>query len=354
MQDPFTVIIYGVVSLALWIVATGIAFTIGIPLVGVLIRYRANYTPKTGAVRLDDEVAPSVAPRADASIGYFGMMKRVHRLEGWEGLYKGIMPSIITSLIADVVVAPFSVVLLQFTGPNSPPLSLLHRWVIGLGMSIIPTLLIFPMQIIVNRAITTPHKLPAFAPRIALRTLLSPAERAQPLRLYLAPGVGFSVVLEALILSSLSMGAQTIFPPPTSWVRETIAWVPTIVLGTLLTTPLEVLTARLTLQRRLGPPSLLNTPSAEILAAAAMDVVPVYSAEPVMEFRPVLTVGADAVGEEGEEPYTGLFDCARKIVAEEGWGVLARAWWLNVALLALTLSARMIPRPPGSPGPFLF
>jgi hypothetical protein len=62
---------------------------ITMPFAGVLIRYRANYTPETGTVRLDDEAGPGIALRTDPSIGYFGMMKRVHRLEGWAGLYKG-------------------------------------------------------------------------------------------------------------------------------------------------------------------------------------------------------------------------------------------------------------------------
>jgi hypothetical protein len=71
-------------------------------------------------------------------------------------------------------------------------------------------------------------------------------------------------------------------------------------------TPLEVMTARLTLQRR-GP---------ETLEPVASDAPSVY-AERAMHFRTE------------EAPYTSLLDCGRKMVAEEGWGVLARAWWLT-------------------------
>jgi hypothetical protein len=39
-----------------------------------------------------------------------------------------------------------------------------------------------------------------------------------------------------------------------------------------------------------------------------------------------------------EVPYTGLLVCGRKIVAEEGWGVLARAWWLTVIRMVLSLA----------------
>jgi hypothetical protein len=55
-------------------------------------------------------------------------------------------------------------------------------------------------------------------------------------------------------------------------------------------------------------------------------------AEPVMHFRTE------------EVPYTGLLDCGRKIVAEEGWGVLARAWWLTVLGMVLSLGTPVLLR----------
>lgn len=30
------------------------------------------------------------------------------------------------------------------------------------------------------------------------------------------------------------------------------------------------------------------------------------------------------------EPYIGLVDCAKRIMDEEGWGALYRAWWLTM------------------------
>jgi hypothetical protein len=329
MVDPITVLISVVVGAAVSILSMALALGVTVPFAGVLVRYRANYTPKTGTVRLDDEA--DAAPRADASIGYFGMMKRVYRLEGWAGLYKGIMPTIIATLIAFVVVTPIGVLgALPYTVMR-PVHPLLPGWIIGLLMSLVFPLLFVPLQIITNRAITTPHKLAAFAPRTALRVLLSPAERAQPLRLYLAPGVAFAVVLESFLASSFSF-----LPLATkSFAGATIALaaaLPILLLSTAVLTPLEVLTARLTLQRRIG------------VAPAEMDalIAPLYSAEPVMEFR-----STDV--EEGEAPYTGLLDCARKIVKEEGWGVLTRAWWLTAAVMLLALAMpQMIPPPPPS------
>jgi hypothetical protein len=60
------------------------------PFVGVLVCYQENYTPKAGAVRLNDEPGLPGNLTSDVSLSYFGMMKRVYRIEGWGGLYKGL------------------------------------------------------------------------------------------------------------------------------------------------------------------------------------------------------------------------------------------------------------------------
>lgn len=118
--------------------------------------------------------------------------------------------------------------------------------------------------------------------------------------------------LEALIAPALGVLRYVAAPLPLGALLG--GALPVILLTTGLMTPLEVMTARLTLQRR-GP----ETP--EPLAA---DAPPVYP-EPVMEFRTE------------EAPYTSLLDCGRKMVAEEGWGVLTRAWWLTALGMILSL-----------------
>ncbi|KAJ7020720.1 hypothetical protein C8F04DRAFT_1241783 [Mycena alexandri] len=324
-MDPITLnsILIGVVVTVL---SSGLTLAIAMPLVGVLVRYRANYTPKTGAVRLDDE-AGVVQSTSDANLSYFGMMKRVHRVEGWSGLYKGLMPTIITSLIAVVVAAPVSLLLVGGVHHVPPHYSSVPLWVLTFGVSTIPVLLLVPMQIITNRAITTPHKLAAFDATTALRVLLSPAERAQPLRLYLAPGVALALLLEALVSPTLSLLSFFAFP------RLHLALVlggvlPLLILSTAATTPLQVMAARLTLQRR-------SSGSEDTAAAAAGGVAatPMYP-EQVMTFRT------------DEAPYTGLLDCYRKMVEEEGWRVLYRAWWLAAVLLLFPLFTSMFTPPP--------
>lgn len=99
------------------------------PFEGALIRLRANYLPK--AVTLDnvlqdgrDEETPrdfvmqSISWRHRRSTGKIGpvvggvfpMMARTKRLEGWEGLWKGVTPLIaetgVTLLISSMLLAP--------------------------------------------------------------------------------------------------------------------------------------------------------------------------------------------------------------------------------------------------------
>ncbi|KAJ7092949.1 mitochondrial carrier [Mycena belliarum] len=307
------------------ILSLGVLVAITLPFAGVLIRFRANYTPKTGALRLDGEDGMGSHASPDTSLSYFGMMARVYRIEGWTGLYKGLMPSIISGLVASVIVIPLTLVLALRVkvGPHGrvdfPDRTSADMWVLTGALSIIPALLLVPFTIVTNRAITTPHKLAAFDARAALRVLLSPSERAQPLRLYLAPGVALASVLEVLITLALSL-LCTAVAPRVPLGAALGGGVPLFLLTVALLTPLQVLAARLTLQRRGPAPD----------ATDALDATPTY-AEEVVEFR------TEA------EPYTGLLDCGRKIVAEEGWGVLTRAWWLTALTVLLTLPALLSP-----------
>ena len=69
-----------------WILTYALSLLIAVPLTGVLVRFRANYTPK--GLQLDGEggVQPHTGPVVNS---YFAMFARVRRLEGWLRLYKG-------------------------------------------------------------------------------------------------------------------------------------------------------------------------------------------------------------------------------------------------------------------------
>ncbi|KAJ6537379.1 hypothetical protein DFH09DRAFT_1178101 [Mycena vulgaris] len=284
----------------------GLYLGISMPFVGALVRYRTNYTPKSGAVHLDREDGLAATPSSH-SISYLGMMKRVHRIEGWAGLYKGTMPSIITSLIVVVVIFPINILITL--GYRILPDGDISLWVISFALSTIHVLVLIPMQIITNRAITTPHRLATFNAPAGLRILLSPAERTQPSSLYLAPGVALAAVLEGLVGPALAL-LYVLAVPHLPRFPGVVSTALVIALAIAIVTPLQVIRARLTLQR-LGPET--------------NDEPPAYAAEEVMDFR------AHAA------PYTGLVDCARTIVREEGARSLFRAWWLTAFLILLPM-----------------
>ncbi|KAJ7136233.1 mitochondrial carrier [Mycena filopes] len=300
-------------------------FGITMPFVGTLVRYRANYTPKRGVQLPGEDAGTSTNEETDS---YFGMMKRVHRIEGWPGLYKGIMPSMIASLITAVVISP--IVLITTMGhqvlPNGrvvlPAQSSIVLWILSFALSIVPVILLIPMQIITNRAITAPQKLSAFAPKDGLRALLSPAERAHPLRLYLTPGVALSEILQGLVSPALTLLVRL---APGLWLSHrlpiVIAALPIIALATALLTPLQVMGTRLTLQR------LGHAPGAvEADGDAGAAAPPAYGVEDVMEFRT------------DEAPYLSLVDCGKQMLREEGWRALFRAWWVTALGIVLPLA----------------
>ncbi|KAJ7815052.1 hypothetical protein B0H14DRAFT_2848912 [Mycena olivaceomarginata] len=242
-----------------------LALGITMPFSGVLIRYRANYTPKRG-LHLEDEGFHETRAETDS---YFGMMRRVHRLE--------CHPSSRRSL-PWVALSPFAIFL-----------SMGHKVLPG-GRVVIPT----PSGLVLWTA---------------LHLLLSPAERAHPWKLYFAPGVGLSEFLQGLVSPTLALLLRFV---PGLYLSHRLpvllASLPVIALMTLLLTPLQVMGARLTLQRL----------DAAASADDALDAAPpAYGEEEVMEFRTQ------------QAPYTGLLDCGRQMVEEEGWRALLRAWWVT-------------------------
>ncbi|KAJ7800691.1 mitochondrial carrier [Mycena olivaceomarginata] len=313
--------LYLVFIVSATILPTALIFGITMPFVGVLVRYRAEYTPIRG-VGLPGEDGGDLRSE---TYSYFGMMKRVHRVQGWPGLYKGIMPSIIATLFTILVISPVAMFLaighqvLPSGRMVLPAQSSIVLLILNFGLSLVPAILLIPMQIITNRTITTPHKLSAFAPKAALQVLLSPAERASPLRLYAVPGVALSEILQALVAPFLSMLLQFV---PGIYLSHRLpvllAALPIIALATALLTPLQVLGTRLTLQR-------LDDKAPDAAADAAP---PAY--EEVVELRTA-----------EHAPYTSLLDCGRQVVREEGWRTLFRAWWVTPLTILLSTGMAM-------------
>jgi hypothetical protein len=114
-----------------------------------------------------------------------------------------------------------------------------------------------PLTRTLNRAITTPYKLPYLQPRLSLRVLLTPSERRRPWILYFTPGlvaaqfshIAFAVLglrtLRHFLLPPVPRGRYSFDVSP--W-RLGIYFVVAI-FSTLILTPLEVIKTRLAIQR---------------------------------------------------------------------------------------------------------
>lgn len=143
-------------------------------------------------------------------------------------------------------------------------------------------------------SITTPKRLAYFRLKQSLGVLLTPAERRQPLILYLTPGLLISQILQ--IVSSLMLHyirAVVVFAiaPNNSGVHALYASPIRLVIGlvfaliaTALLAPLEVITIRLAIQRNRSSPM-----RGSVMLAEAPDAypdsgneVPDFSAEDVI------------------------------------------------------------------------
>jgi len=243
------------------------------------------------------------------------------------------------------------------------------------------TVLTVPMTVILNRyvcppafadfitplhkvrlsAITTPHKLPWFAPLRSLQILLTPTEFSKPWKIYLAPGliparmihVLWLVVIQrtvrSLLLPSLvpagnigggKTGDERVYNPFANVnIFALFAYIIFVVLSCIfVVTPLEVMTTRLTIQvRTLRPPRfLLDHPKIDFLQR---NNEPGFSTVPQEENPDIEYAGRDedviALRPE-DNPYEGLKHCGLSILEEEGYRALFRAWWVTVIAGILT------------------
>ncbi|KAF7324601.1 hypothetical protein MKEN_00501400 [Mycena kentingensis (nom. inval.)] len=307
------------------LISSAIVLAFTMPFIGTLIRFRANYTPRS-RVQLDAEEGEE-SPTEDVK-SYFAMLKRVHRVEGWPGLYKGVMPSILESLISVVFVTPMLAVLYVVS-----PARHFHT-LITLLFAVCSVLLLIPMEIIKNRTITTPYKLRAFEPSKALRLLLTRAERKAPLRLYLLPGVALASALPVIISLLITMVWQIVafellpLYGTSYWslahAVHRLCGVAFLILTTALITPLHVIRVRLTMQTLPVDPAAAPSPAGEEPQPEHAPEAQVYSSEDVVELRSAT----------GRATYTGVEDCGRSILREEGKAAFFRGWWLTALGLA--------------------
>ncbi|EJD02710.1 uncharacterized protein FOMMEDRAFT_122738 [Fomitiporia mediterranea MF3/22] len=306
-----------------FVLSFAVLFLITVPLAGVLVRFRANYTPK--GLQLDGEggVQPHTGPVVNS---YFAMFARVKRLEGWTGLYKGLMPSLINSLIIVAFIAVLPGTPLAHTGGHkkysAPIEGVWNRLAYSLFMMVIS----LPATVITNRAITTPYKLPWLNGAYSLRILLTASERRQPWLLFLTPGLMASEVLRMLYVILIMDPLRLVILPSgskLSIVRVSV-YLGLAFVSTAIICPLEVMSTRLSIQR--------NHATSGFAPVAQEDT----------EANDVVYAGAeeDVIGLRNEDdPYVGFVDCAKRIVNEEGYTILFRAWWLVLVPLMLLVTS---------------
>jgi len=300
------------------LVALAISLIIFVPLSGVLVRFRANYTPK--GLQLDSEggAVPHTGPVVPS---YFKMMGRVYRIEGWQGFYKGLMPSLLSSLFVGLVI----LFVVDTQKPRHGKYRAPETGILGtLLYSLVLLVVSLPTAILTYRSITTPHKLAWFQPMKSLRVLLTPTERRRPWILYFTPGLMAAEVAHIAIIvlflgpirKLLLPGLSKPVPSDISFVRLAIYFI-FLCFGVAILTPLEVIATRLAIQRNHASQEY-NSVSQEIEGDA--DAVAEYSG-----------AEEDVIGLRQEnDPYLGLIDCAKRIVDEEGWTTLYRAWWATL------------------------
>lgn len=244
-----------------------------------------------------------------------------------------------------------------------------------------------------------PRQLNWLAPRQSLREVLSDSERSQPWRMYRLPGLLPAVLLRVASVSILTKLAAMLCLPsedspfvpsdPTqdeyqgpsfestrTSVFGMVAYLSIYLLIQLIAVPLECMVVRLATQRPVDQqplhmafaenappdtPSEARPPAADtlsegsdaegeeedlpMLVPAASEAPPSASHtleptdEPVIALRPCdeqLDEVASYYGTAAAEPYTGLADCFRKMVVEEGYESLYRGlpFSLGIALVA--------------------
>ncbi|KAJ6513094.1 hypothetical protein C8R45DRAFT_962426 [Mycena sanguinolenta] len=327
-----------------------------VPFNGIVVRYRAASHPKASVE--DGSIPPPPT--------IFNMTKRVWRLQGVEGLTRGLMATIGALLFFLLFWRlSFFKVYISPSPPFDPwyPIS-----------NLISTAIYTIFLVTIYRSITSPRKLDVLNAREALHVLFSLHERKKPWTILQTPGL-----LAALFIN---LGVYYFFTKPLTdillpWhmnfsaAEYAIRYAGVILvalLATIVRAPLEVIATRLALQRNYGgvefvddstnmvsaplvdvptPPGDLGSPVAQVeypvekpvetTAATVQPIQPVPVTPPAASNGTDLERGPLAIDSDDfvvhlhseNEPYLGLLDCAKRIAAEEGWPVLYRMWFLT-------------------------
>jgi hypothetical protein len=206
----------------------------------------------------------------------------------------------------------------RYTVPQSNSFSLIIY-------TLLVAVLAIPITVISNRAITTPKRLPWFNLRLALQVLLSPYERRRPWTLYFIPGLMASKLAHIAYVNFVlhtvrrwalpSMLAKEPSQPVNISPFRLGLYAFVVFSSTIILCPLEVIAIRISLQR--------DHPSEDV-DASGMDIADGDGIQYSGQEEDVIGLRSE------DDPYIGLVDCGKRIITEEGFGVLYRAWWLTL------------------------
>lgn len=226
-------------------------------------------------------------------------------------LSAGLLPSL------SVGIAPWATVLIGYgvlrTLPRAAPYLVVGS-IAQFGWQALTTLITLPFEIIAIRTLAVPHSTPIISPLSNLRLLLTADERSHPFKCLWTP----SRILASFLPTILAPLSAALILPQAMKLGEQqgllIYLISQLILAIGIRTPLAVLAARLNAQRTGGTGAAIVHEKGEEKAEV----------EGIVQVRPT--------------PYKNLWDCAKTIVAEEGWYALWRGWPLEF-LLALRSTA---------------
>lgn len=371
------------------ILAVEIAFFVGIsvPVANVLTRLRANYLPH--AVSLDHVMEAGREPSRPSLWGllfawrhyenpkigpnirtFIPMARRVYRLEGIRGLYKGTTLVLVQFLVMLVLI----LLLNQPSAyhPNEVRMIAVERPFRSLCTLIVSVLVLLPTEVLLRRTMVHHAAVSWRHPRTALRQVLSPAEVLQPWRLYIVPGLVPLQLFRHLTASymthmvrywtlplledfvpQVSRQNKDTFEGPTSDTFRITFWGLLLFVGwslsvAVLLVPIDCILVRLMTQydRTTSIDASTAPASHNHQASYEQDVEDemraTTTAEPVTSLRPCYGHDQPTSTEFGAsevQPYTGAWDCACKMYDEEGEESLMRGAFYTVVgymLMAFT------------------
>ncbi|KAL0576534.1 hypothetical protein V5O48_005454 [Marasmius crinis-equi] len=299
-----------------------------VPLGGALVRWRAHYNPKRIHIRGRVMEGQQLQEETISPIrGYFSILRRVHDIEGIPGFYKGLVPSILSDVCTMLLVeAFFSEKSSRLGDADNDTASYFDINIVKRMLYwILRTAIGIPLEIVKNRAITTPYRLPWGAPIQSLNVLLSQSERHSLWRLYLIPGF---VLARVVLLELFWYGVGPIrdilipeFVGPQSGADEhymkslACFFLFNHILCALVQTPLEVALVRLSVQKYHDTEGVSRDKAGSPFARQEVELKR-YSDEKVIRLK-----------DTDLQPYKGLVDCLYTILVEEGWKTMFKSGW---------------------------